>query len=630
MIPEDVLAEILRRTDIVDLIGGYLPLKGTGRTHKALCPFHTEKTPSFVVNPERQIFHCFGCGEGGDAITFLMKHERLTFPEAARHLAERAGVPLPSGRAGGGSGDGQGRHLLLEVHRQAVEHFRENLRGPEGDTARAYLAGRGLTPALIERFELGYALPRWDGLLRALKKRGYPERVLEAAGLIVPRQSIPAKETGDPGIAAGASGQAAAARRTGHYDRFRHRLMIPIWDAGGKVIGFGGRALESTEVKYLNSPETALYRKGTQLYGLNLAARSIRERKQALIVEGYFDAILLQAHGFDHAVATLGTALTTEQARLLARYTSSVVLLFDPDASGIGAARRILEQLINVDLDWRIVLLPGGLDPDAYVRAHGATSFAAALGAAQDLVDFFLDRRTSGMDMADPVQRARAVDALVEVVGMMDNPVRREGYVQRIAQRTPISDRSLLEAVARHRSRAGRRDAGPGTAATVAAPPGAEEQLVCIALHYPAWRERIVAALPPEDVRDPVLRRIFTEYIVPGGTGPTADAQGTPRPMSLHPPDVQQRLSSLWARDPWSTPPRDAAHEGPEGGDAGREAVLARTVEDCLARIRRQREMGQRQVLRQALEAADRGGDREQVLRLLAEHPSVKGGRGDA
>lgn len=646
MIPEDTIGEILRRTDIVDLIGGYLPLKATGRLHKALCPFHTEKTPSFIVNPERQIFHCFGCGEGGDAITFVMKHERLTFPEAARHLAERAGVAIPTGRGGGGPSEGEKRLTLLEVQRQALEHFRENLGGPEGAPARQYLTGRGLAPALIERFQLGYALPRWDGLLRALKKRGHSETVLEAAGLIIPRQNA---------LPAGRQG-------TGHYDRFRNRLMIPIWDVGGRVVGFGGRALppalsaarlspsaggqvpaqagapnaapaglrpvrasgpegEATEIKYLNSPETAIYRKGMHLYGLNLAARAIRERKRALVVEGYFDAIMLQAHGFEHAVATLGTALTTEQARLLGRYTTTVVLLFDPDAPGIGAAKRNLEHLINVELDWRIVLLPGGLDPDAYVRTRGSGAFAAALEAAQDLVDFFLDGRVSGLDMTDPLQRARAVDGLVEVVGAIDNPVRREGYIQRLAQRTPITDRALLEAVARYRGRAGRRDAAPPPVSSPVAPPSAEEQLIAIGLHFPGWRERIAAALPPEDLRDPVLRQIFTEFI--RGTA-AIGSQGAQARMSLLPAEVQRRLASLLIRGAWSAATPDADPREEVGPDEPAAETLERIVQDCLARIRQGRDAWQRQALRQALEVAERGGDPERILRLLAEHPSVK------
>jgi len=589
VIPDEVIAEVLRRTDIVELIAGYLPLKAAGRTHKALCPFHTEKTPSFVVNPERQIFHCFGCGEGGDAIAFLVKHERMSFLEAVRFLAERSGVSLPAARGGQGTGESDGRLPLLEIHRLALRHFRENLEGAEGAPARAYLADRGLSPALVERFELGYAPPRWDGLLRVLKKQGYPDRLLESAGLIVPRQ------TG-----------------TGHYDRFRNRLMIPIRDVSGKVIAFGGRALDPKEVKYLNSPETALYRKGAHLYGLNLAARAVRERKAAIVVEGYFDAIMLHAHGFDHAVATLGTALTTDQARLLGRYAETVVLLFDPDAPGIGAARRNLEHLVNVDLNWRVVLLGDGLDPDAFLRKHGTEAFAAALGGAQDLVEFFLDRRVSGLDLNDPVERARAVDALIEVVGLIDSPVRREGYIQRIAQRAAISDRALVEAMTLRRSGLGRQGAAAPSAPAPAAPPTAEEQLIFIALNRPPLRERVAAALMPEDVRDPVLRRIFVEFVRGDGA---LDGSGDPaaglRPMSLLPPEMQRRLTALWA-----------------ASDAGRlpeeEAALDRMVEDCLARIRERRARQERSVLRQALEAADRQGDPERVLKLLSEHPSVK------
>lgn len=588
MIPEDVIAEILRRTDIVELVGAHLPLRAAGRTHKGLCPFHTEKTPSFVVNPERQIFHCFGCGEGGDAITFLMKHERLGFMEAVRFLAERAGVSLPTTRGGPAPGEADARLPLLEIHRVALQHFRENLARADGEPARAYLAERGLTQEIVERFELGYALASWDALLRVLKKKGYPDKVLEAAGLSVPRQS-----------------------GSGYYDRFRNRLMIPIWDVSGKVIAFGGRALEAKEVKYLNSPETALYRKGAHLYGLNLAARSIRERKVVIVVEGYFDAIMLHVHGFDHAVAALGTALTTDQARLLGRYAQTVVLLFDPDAPGIGAARRNLEHLINVDLNWRIVLLSGGLDPDAFLRTHGAAEFQAALDGAQDLVEFFLDRRVSGLDLNDPVQRARAVDGLLEVVGLIDSPVRREGYVQRIAQRAAISDRTLLEAVAQRRARIGRQDAKAAPSPAPVVPPTAEEQLVFIGLHHPAYRARIAAALPPEEIRDPILQRIFVEFVQRGKSG---SEDGSARPMSLQPPEVQRRLSSLWA--------------APGEGDfftAG-DAAVGQVVEDCLGRIAARRARAKRTILRQALEAADRQGDRERVLKLLSEHPSISGG----
>jgi DNA primase len=588
VIPEDVIAEILRRTDIVELIGAHLPLRAAGRTHKGLCPFHTEKTPSFVVNPERQIFHCFGCGEGGDAITFLMKHERLGFMEAVRFLADRAGVSLPATRGGPGPGEADARLPLLEIHRVALEHFRENLAGADGEPARSYLAERGVTAEIVGRFELGYAMASWDALLRVLKKKGYPDKVLEATGLSVPRQS-----------------------GSGYYDRFRNRLMIPIWDVSGKVIAFGGRALEPKEVKYLNSPETALYRKGAHLYGLNVAARAIRERKVVIVVEGYFDAIMLHAYGFDHAVAALGTALTTDQARLLGRYAQTVVLLFDPDAPGIGAARRNLEHLINVDLNWRIVLLSGGLDPDAFLRKHGAAEFQAALDGAQDLVEFFLDRRVSGLDLNDPVERARAVDGLLDVVGLIDSPVRREGYIQRVAQRAAISDRTLLEALAQRRARIGRQDAKAAPAPAPVAPPTAEEQLVFIGLHHPAHRERIVAALSPEEIRDPILQRIFVEFVRQG----TPAAQGgSARPMSLQPPEVQRRLSSLWA----------AAGEG-EFLAAG-DAAVGQVVEDCLGRIAARRARAQRTMLRQALEAADRQGDQDRVLKLLSEHPSIRAG----
>jgi DNA primase len=585
VIPEDVIAEILRRTDIVELIGSYLPLRSAGRTFKALCPFHTEKTPSFVVHPERQIFHCFGCGEGGDAIGFLLKHERLSFPEAVRTLAERAGVPLPARGGLRGGGEGEGRLALVDIHRHALAHFRENLQGPEGAGAREYLSGRGLAAAVIEQFELGYALPRWDGLLRALVRRGYAEPALRASGLVVERQS-----------------------GRGSYDRFRHRLMIPIWDASGKAVAFGGRALDDQEVKYLNSPETPLYRKGAHLYGLNVAARAIRERGHAIVVEGYFDAITLHAHGFPQAVAALGTALTTDQARLLRRYATRALLVFDPDAPGIGAARRNVEQLVNADLDWRIVLLPDRIDPDAFVRRHGAEAFQAALDGAQDVVDFFLDPRVSGLDMADPLQQGRAVEVLVEVVSGVDDPIRREAYAQQIAKRTAASDRAILEAMARHRARTTKREGGAAPRAP-AAPPSAEEHLLAIALTAPEWRGKIAAALVPEAIADALLRRIFVGLVREGDT----------RPLSLQPPEVQQRVAALVARGP-------AAQAGDEAATPGAEDAIGRMVEDCLARIQSQRESRERESLRRAMAAAAERGDHAQSVQLLAKHPKAKDG----
>jgi DNA primase len=583
VISEDVIAEILRRTDIVELIGSYLPLRAAGRTFKALCPFHTEKTPSFVVNPERQIFHCFGCGEGGDAIGFLLKHERLAFPEAVRLLADRANVVLPA-RSGGRGGEGDGRLALLDAHRHALAHFQENLRGPEGARACAYLAGRGMTPALIEQFGLGYALPGWDGLLRALTRRGYAEAVLRTAGLVVERQS-----------------------GRGSYDRFRHRLMIPIWDASGKVIAFGGRALDDAEVKYLNSPETPLYRKGGHLYGLNLAGRAIHERGHAIVVEGYFDAISLHAHGFGQSVAALGTALTGEQARLLRRHTTRALLVFDPDAPGIGAARRTVEQLVNADLDWRIVLLPDRIDPDAFVRRHGPQAFQAALDQAQDVVDFFLDARVSGLDLADPLQRARAVEALVEVVGGVEEPIRREAYAQRIAQRTGVSDRALQEALGRQRAKGGtggRTDAPAARPAAqgVAASPE-EELLVAIALAVPEWRARVAASLAPEAIGDPLLRRIFVGFV----------QGGEARPLSLQAPEVQQRVAALIARGG-----RQAA--APTDGADPDSATLGRMVEDCLGKIRGRQGLRERETFRRVLAATDEA----QALQLLSQHPKAR------
>ena len=398
-VPPEVLDEIRTRVDLVDLVGAVVPLKRAGERWKGLCPFHQEKTPSFTVNPKQNIFYCFGCHAGGDAFEFLRRHDRLEFPEAVRILAERAGVPLPGREATPETGARDGLLVLMEW---AARRFEAGLWDtPEATGARAYLEKRGIDRETARAFRLGYAPEGWDHLLGAARREGHPVEALLAAGLVIPRQNA-----------------------SGHYDRFRGRLIFPIADTQGRVIAFGGRGLAGEEPKYLNSPETPLYQKGQTLYSLHRARERMAETRRALLVEGYVDCLMAHQYGFGEAVAVLGTALTPQQLGLLRRYADEAILFFDADRAGQEAARRaedLLER--SADPQWwaltrrpdtlsrrglrlRVATLPSGHDPDTFLRAEGTEALEAACRAARPLLLFALDRVFSEEDTASPRGRA--------------------------------------------------------------------------------------------------------------------------------------------------------------------------------------------------------------------------------
>lgn len=357
------LEEIKARVNLVDLIGRYVVLKPAGKNYKARCPFHPDDTPSLMVSPEKGLWHCFGCGAGGDAIGFLMRIERLSFAEALAKLAQELGVEVRGG---------EGRSRLLQVNQEALRYFQRSLLGPEGEKARAYLLSRGLSERLWERWGLGYAPPAWDGLLRALSRFGV--QTLLELGL-------------------------AVAGERGPYDRFRDRVMFAIRDEGGRVVAFAGRAFEG-EPKYLNTPNTPLFTKGTVLYGLDLAKEAIRRRGQAVVVEGYTDVISLHAAGIEEAVASMGTSLTPDQARLLSRYAEEVVIAYDQDAAGEASALRGMLILRQAGLRVKVASLPLGEDPDSFVRQAGGEAMRAVLGQAQPFQKFFLAALASRYDLS--------------------------------------------------------------------------------------------------------------------------------------------------------------------------------------------------------------------------------------
>ena len=578
VIPEEAVSRVLAGIDIVQLIGRYLPLKPAGRYYKALCPFHNEKTPSFTVNPERQIFHCFGCGEGGDAIGFLMKQERWSFPEAIRSLADQAGISLPERLHGStGSGTGQNEHArlgLLEIHKTAADFFRRQLQHQTGGAAaREYQRSRGISDAVVEQFGLGYAAAAWDGLLRHLLHRGFSKKQVEEAGLALPRKD-----------------------GSGAYDRFRNRLMIPIYDPTGHVIAFGGRVLDDSLPKYLNSPETPLYKKGAHLFGLHVAASAIRDRGSAVVVEGYFDLIALHAHGIQHSVAVLGTALTTQQIALLRRYTTRAFLAFDPDPAGIAAARRCVESLLNSGLDWRVILLPDGEDPDRFLRKRGPSAFADALAQSKDLIEFLLDRKVSGFDLTSPEGQAEAVNAVLPLLGAVGNEITRQRYTEKLARRVSLSNDAIIREL-NLQVKGRKRDPIPPTLQSRGLP-SIEWKLIHLALHHPGAADRIRKSVRPDELEDRTLRRIFQLAVMGPETGRGAT------PLATVEPEAQRVLTQLLATDL---------------GEYDGEEAIEQALSDYLTRltIRREREKGEE--LRRQMDAAERAGDHAAVERLQTQ-----------
>lgn len=415
LIPDDPIAEIRARADIVEVVSSHVVLKRSGRNYTGLCPFHQERTPSFNVNPQRQIFRCFGCGEGGDVFSFVMKIERQTFAEALKTLADRYGVALPEKRP-----DADERARVHQANELAAEYFAWLLaHETHGAQARAYLDTRGITSTWQKKFRLGVAPTGWDGLHSHLNTRQIAPEVQAAAALIRSRQS-----------------------GHGYYDYFRQRLMFPIFSEAGAVVGFGARALEAgDEPKYLNSPDTLVYRKGNLLYGLHEARESIKHKDRALLVEGYMDVITAHVYGFSETVGVLGTALTPQQARTLLRYSPSrrVVLAFDADRAGLQAAERgigtLSEVTQGVGLDVRVLRVPSGKDPDQYLRQSGPDAFEALINEAPVLFQFMLERAVAPFDPQQPEGRAQAVTAAVPILRQIENYVAQDHYVTWLAEK---------------------------------------------------------------------------------------------------------------------------------------------------------------------------------------------------
>ena len=514
---EQFVQQVAQATDIVDLIGQYIALKKRGHEFLGLCPFHADKHPSMNVSPNKQIFKCFACGAGGGVFKFVELYDKLSFPEAVKALAERANIPLPREFEPAPVQAGMSKQDLLRVTAFAAEFFREQLHSPGGRDTLEYAHSRGLTDATIERFGLGFAPDFWDMLLKAARRQGFAEQQLLAAGLVVRR------ENGE-----------------GCYDRFRNRLIFPILDVANNVIAFGGRALAANErAKYLNSPESVLYDKSSQLYALNWAREAIGADGLAVVVEGYMDALVPHQAGVGNVVANLGTALTDRQVRLLSRYAKEVVLIYDADTAGQLAAERSLEMFLAQQMHVRVATIPEGKDLCDYTLAAGGDAMRALIASAPDALEYAWGRRAAQLEQAgnNLAQRRQIVEEFLRLVascsafGAIDE-VRRGQLAQHIAHLLNISSSEVqqqLRRLARTIPRANMPQDAPVRAAThEGGTPSShltERQVLEVLLNRPELFDSVMEKLDATDFEDRDFARIAQEIWRRGQEGHLASEE---------------------------------------------------------------------------------------------------------
>jgi DNA primase len=531
-IPSETIEQIAAANDIVDVIGSYFPLKRAGTNFKALCPFHQEKTPSFIVSPNRQTFHCFGCGAGGSAFRFVMEYEHVDFPSAVRKLAARAGIAIVEERgAPGENRQYETRRKLLKLHADAAEWFHGNLTKRDiGEPARKYLKQRGITGEIAKRWQLGYAPDEWNAFGSWARGQGYDSRDLITSGLI---------KTRDDDQTSNLNPQAS-------YDRFRGRIMFPICNDVGEVIAFSGRLLKDEEgaAKYLNSPETPLFRKGNVLFGLHKSKRALIEANCAVVCEGQLDLISLFERGVANVVAPQGTAFTENQARILKRYVSEVVLCFDSDAAGAKAVDRSLDALLENDFIVRVVELPPGEDPDSLIRRDGKEQFEERVANARDFFDYWIDREIAGVDLNSMSSKIQAARNLATTASRVHDPVLRGEVINKVSARLGVAPADFESLLSKRTRASGGSVNSSTTEMRAAASPPHDVVMLCLLalrdtdarnfLHAQKWRE-ILEQVPDTEI----LIRILDSELKPDDTASLNGFMATLSPE-------EERLVSTW------------------------------------------------------------------------------------
>ncbi|MBI3615591.1 MAG: DNA primase [Candidatus Omnitrophica bacterium] len=579
MIPERTLQEIQERLDIVEVIGGYVPLKKVGRNFKALCPFHPEKTPSFIIYTQKQIYICFGCHAGGDLISFVMKHEQMEFMEAVRLLAEKAGVSLPSS---GGGRSSSVHPELYRAHEVAARYYSDLLlTAPEAEPARAYLAKRGLERATWETFSIGYAPNRWDGFLTRAQEEGLTPEHLERAGLVVPREG----------------------KGAGFYDRFRDRVIFPIGDSRGRVIAFGGRVLhDEAGPKYMNSPETPLYTKGRVLYGLHLAAGQIREQDFCMVVEGYMDLVTLHQHGIRNVVASMGTNLTESQVQLIRKMTRHVVMVYDGDYAGQMATLRGLDLFLEAEMRVKVADLPSGFDPDSLIKAKGVQAMIEAIQKSQDLFDYKLGLLKRRFDPRESEGRVRICEEMLPTIKRVPNTIQRGEYVKRLSGLLEVEESLLWTEMNRIKPNSSWKPAAvAGAQAEVVMT--AEELMVGLLLEDPRRVAQLTGRLKSELFQDPQVQQLVAWMIKRYEEGNLpSDHQGILNSLPRESSGEWESRMIRWLA--WADTVEDKQ----------------RALEEVLLRIQNQRRRNSLENLQASIRQAEAARDDSAAARLILEY----------
>ena len=536
LIPDEIIEQVIGHSDIVEIISAYVPLKKAGRNFKGPCPFHHEKTPSFIVNPVKQIFHCFGCHVGGNVIGFVMKQDRLEFPEAVRLLAEKVNIIVPETNRGNAQ-ETNVRQLIFKINALAAEYFHKNLlsdKGKPAKEARAYLKKRKIDLETAKKFQLGFALDQWDGLIGYLRDKQFNLGLIEKAGLILPRDN----------------GQ-------GYYDRFRNRVIFPILDTQAHYRAFGARALESgsdktrVTAKYINSPETPVYVKGHHLYGFHLAKQAIGQEDFVIIVEGYMDCIMPFQAGVLNIVASQGTALTVEQIRLMHRYTKNVVMLFDMDPAGESAMLRSLDTLIEEGMNVKVAMLAEGHDPDSFICKYGVKSFREKINEAQALFDYKLNILMKRYDVKAIESKARISGEMLQTVDKFSNAVLRAEYLKRLALALTVPESALLIELDKVRQMTGEKKnfgkvSTPKTA-VVEQLRVVESDILKLLLEEESFIAATMKEIAPSDFQDKRIREVISKIFDLFNQG--KEVNGANLINSFEDQDMQHMISQIMAKE---------------------------------------------------------------------------------
>lgn len=574
-IPDNIIDQVRDRTDIVEVISAYIPLKKIGRNYKTTCPFHNEKTPSFIVSPDKQIYHCFGCGAGGNVFSFLMKHENIEFPEAVEMLAGKAGIVLP--RASGRRDEDSLASQLYKINELAAQFFQEGL--AHSGAAREYLASRGIGEVSVAKFKIGYAPDSWDALINFFKTKGIGPNILEKAGLVV------------------------ASDKGSHYDRFRKRAIFPIIDLKDRILGFGARVLDATLPKYVNSPETPIYSKGKNLYGLNFSKEQIKKEGHVLVVEGYLDFIIPYQAGVNNIIATLGTALTLDQLKLLKRYSNTVIMVYDPDEAGEAASLRNLDLFISEDMNVYIAELPVGFDPDNYIRKFGTEEFLKLIKASKNLFDYKIDKLSKRFNINAMSGKANIASEMLPTISRINNAVLRSELVKKLAEKLAVDEDSIRTELKKVKPDYSEHRYVITPVEAKKDPRSAEMVILALSFEGGGFIEKIAEALKPEEFRDSAVRDVMNVI------------------FSLHKENKKAtpaQLISILGNN------NDAANLVSEAS-----AILEtmsdreRALTDCVFRIKKDNMKDRLNALQGAIRAAHSQKNEDKVKELVGEYNSL-------